>query len=126
MDTDARMSTPLPVNRLLGSRYLLGRVIGRGGIATVCAATDTLLGRPVAVKVFSRNADELTMARLRAEARLLAGLSHPGLLRMFDFSEDEGRPFLVMQLINGVSLYERLHRGPVASGEAAAIGSQLA
>jgi eukaryotic-like serine/threonine-protein kinase len=113
------------LDRLLDDRYRLGPVVGRGGMATVHAATDTLLRRAVAVKLFTPP-DEVALARLSAEARLLAGLSHPGLLRVFDMSTAAGRPYLVMQLVSGVTLRTVINRGPVPAAFAARLGVRLA
>jgi serine/threonine protein kinase len=114
------------LDRLLDDRYRLGPVVGRGGMATVHAATDTLLRRAVAVKLFTPPTDEVALARLSAEARLLAGLSHPGLLRVFDVSTAAGRPYLVMQLVSGVTLRTMINRGPMPAAVVAQLGVRLA
>jgi eukaryotic-like serine/threonine-protein kinase len=112
--------------RLLDNRYRLGPLVGRGGMATVHAATDTRLRRAVAIKLFTGPADELALARLEAEAKLLAGLSHPGLLRVFDVSTSSSRPYLVMQLVNGCTLRAMINRGPMEPAAVAGIGVRLA
>jgi len=114
------------LDRLLDDRYRLGPVVGRGGMATVHAATDTLLRRAVAVKLFTPPTDEVALARLSAEARLLAGLSHPGLLRVFDVSTTAGRPYLVMQLVSGVTLRTMINRGPLPAAFVGQLGVRLA
>jgi serine/threonine protein kinase len=95
-------------------------------MATVHAATDTRLRCAVAVKLFHSPADEIMLARLEAEAKLLARLSHPGLLRVFDVSIDAGQPYLVMQLVRGCTLRTMINRGPMAPNTVAQIGLRLA
>ncbi|SER46245.1 serine/threonine-protein kinase [Actinokineospora terrae] len=116
------MGTPT----LLDDRYLVGELIGSGGMADVHRAVDTRLGRPVAVKLFHPKADGGTVARLDTEARLLAGLSHPGVVRVFDVAVDNERPYLVMHLVEGGTLRDRLDRGPLPATDVAAFGTRLA
>jgi len=101
-------------------------VLGRGGMATVYAGTDTKLRRPVAVKVFDPGAEESTRARLESEARLLGGLSHPGLLKVFDVSVADSQPYLVLQLIEGRTLRQLINDGPLRPVLVARLGSRLA
>ena len=79
---------------VLGGRYRLERRIAAGGMATVWLARDSELDRPVAVKVLSdvMAEDPSHAARFRREAHLAAGLSHPNLVRVFDYSGDTERP----------------------------------
>jgi hypothetical protein len=99
-----------PGTKLREGRYELVRLLGSGGMATVWEAQDTRLGRPVAVKVLSDALahDEEYLARFRREARLAAGLSHPGLVNVFDFEAGSERPYLVMEHVDGGTLAERL------------------
>src|SRR5436190_1653460 len=113
-------------SRMLDHRYQLGPQVGRGGMATVHAATDARLRRAVAIKLFHAPADEIMLARLEAEAKLLARLSHPGLLRVFDVSIDAGQPYLVMQLVRGCTLRTMINEGPMPPATVAQIGLQLA
>ena len=102
---------------LLGDRYRLDGVLGRGGMATVHRAHDVLLERDVAVKVFPavlHGTDDLL--RNRAEIRVLATLSHPGLVTLHDAGTvhgDDGseQVYLVMELVEGPTLAERLRQG---------------
>jgi eukaryotic-like serine/threonine-protein kinase len=98
---------------LLKDRYRLERTLGRGGMAAVWLGHDEVLDRPVAVKVLSDTiaSDPGFVARFRREARTAAGLSHPNLVRVYDFSEGGERPYLVMQFVPGENLAERLRRG---------------
>ncbi len=117
---------------LLGGRYLLGDVIGRGGMASVYTARDINLGRTVALKLFDpRLADADELRRQDAEIELLASLNHPGLVTLFDAGADdripgEPRPFLTMELVDGEDLRTRLRRSPVTLEELAVIGAGVA
>jgi tRNA A-37 threonylcarbamoyl transferase component Bud32 len=102
----------LQIPRMLSGRYRLLRRIGRGGMGTVYAATDDALARSVAVKVLREDLiDETAEARFRSEAQLAASLVHPNVVTVFDFGVTEsGRPFFVMELLDGVSLRDELRR----------------
>jgi serine/threonine protein kinase len=98
---------------LLKDRYRLERTLGRGGMAAVWLGHDEVLDRPVAVKVLSDTiaTDPGFVARFRREAQTAAGLSHPNLVGVYDYSEEGERPYLVMQFVPGENLAERLARG---------------
>lgn len=100
---------------MLGGRYRLESVIGSGGMATVWAAIDTELERPVAVKVISETlaGDAAFMERFRREARIAAAFAHPNVVRLYDFSAEAERPFLVMEQVGGGTLSDR--SGPRAT-----------
>jgi serine/threonine protein kinase len=97
---------------LLGNRYLLTERIAGGGMGEVWAATDDVLGRPVAVKILRREyADDPTfLERFRAEARHAAGLSHSGIAAVYDYGEEDGSPFIVMELVPGEALSAEMAR----------------
>ncbi|MFN2517452.1 MAG: serine/threonine-protein kinase [Jatrophihabitantaceae bacterium] len=122
----------LPEPLMLAERYELGTVLGRGGVGTVYLARDRVLHRAVAVKLFRADAAVPDQAdRYEQEARLLAGLSHPGLVMVFDAGIDASvaehpKPYLVMELIEGATLAQRLTEGPVPAAQAAVFGSELA
>ena len=101
------------IGELLKDRYRLERTLGRGGMAAVWLGHDEVLERPVAVKVLSDTIadDPDFVARFRREAHTAAGLSHPNLVDVYDFSEEGERPYLVMQFVPGENLAERLERG---------------
>ena len=108
---------------LINGRYRLESRLGRGGMGTVYVAMDTALERPVAVKVIR---DDVTSpldldSRFRREARAAASFAHPHVVRVYDFGmERSGRPFLVMELLEGGTLRERLASGgPMDRPEAA-------
>jgi len=110
-------------------RYVAEAQIGRGGMATVWRARDTVLNRTVALKRLrpGLREDAESMARFSREARTVARLSHPGIVRLLDMGEDGDGPFLVMELVEGEDLKTRLTRaGPLVPEEAARIGAQVA
>jgi eukaryotic-like serine/threonine-protein kinase len=97
---------------LVAGRYRLERILGTGGMASVWLARDDRLGRAVAVKFLSDSLahDDSYLSRFRREARLAAGLSHPNLVKVYDFGEDE-RPYLVMEYVEGGTLADRIAAG---------------
>jgi eukaryotic-like serine/threonine-protein kinase len=97
---------------VLGGRYQLGRRIAAGGMGEVWEATDEVLDRRVAVKILRREyADDATfLERFRAEARHAASLSHHGIAAVYDYGEDDGSPFIVMEMVDGDSLADLLSR----------------
>jgi eukaryotic-like serine/threonine-protein kinase len=114
---------------LLGNRYRLGERLAAGGMGSVYRAVDETLGRQVAVKALRRElADDPTfLERFRREARAAAALSHPGVAAIYDYGEVDGQPFIVMELVEGENLAERLAAGgPLPWQEAFAIGEQVA
>jgi hypothetical protein len=105
--------------RHLNGRYRLDRRLGRGGMGTVYAAVDGVLERPVAVKLIREDvAGPLDLnARFHIEARAAASFSHPHVVRVYDFGVDrERRPFLVMELLEGQTLRQRLAGGQHVDG----------
>jgi serine/threonine-protein kinase len=115
--------------RIIGDRYQLGRVIGRGGMATIHEAMDLRLDRPVAVKLLrpevARDAD--LADRFRREALAATVLRHPNIVACLDTGTDDGQPFLVMDLVDGEDLAARLKRsGRLAPLTAARIALDVA
>ncbi|UOQ87689.1 protein kinase [Agromyces endophyticus] len=113
---------------VLGGRYRIDALIGRGGMASVYRATDGSLGRPVAVKLFDASAEGIDdSARRASEIALLASLQHRALVRLYDASRDAGtgREYLVMELVDGQDLREALRSGPLDAPEAAALLADL-
>ncbi|MGW2237706.1 serine/threonine-protein kinase [Streptomyces sp. NPDC001759] len=115
--------------RLLGGRYRLAERIGSGGMGTVWQAHDELVDRDVAVKEPRLPGDPLDEHRQRAahrlyrEARAAARVDHPAAVSIHDVVvEEDGLPWIVMELVRGESLHEVLRRGPVDAREAARIG----
>jgi len=115
---------------VLGGRYILDDQIGYGGYGEVWRATDTVLTRPVAVKLlhprYSQRGEAL--ARFRAEARHAGGLSHENIAQVFDYGEpaDGQPPYLVMELVDGPSLETVLTGGPLDDSRTMDIVAQAA
>jgi eukaryotic-like serine/threonine-protein kinase len=112
-------------DRLLDGRYRLGERLGGGAVAEVFRAQDERLARAVAVKLFRGDAAE-ELQRHEAEMRTLARLDHPSLVTVYDAGDDEGQPYLVMQLVEGDTLADELARGPLGPQRAATYGAALA
>jgi len=115
--------------RIIGDRYQLGRVIGRGGMATIHEAMDLRLERPVAVKLLRPEAaaDADLADRFRREALAATVLRHPNIVACLDTGTDDGQPYLVMDLVDGEDLAARLKRGGrLAPTHAARIGLDVA
>lgn len=95
---------------VLAERYELTRPLGSGGMAEVYAARDRLLERPVAIKLIhhAHLQDPVGRERFAREARVAAGLQHPNTVAVFDAGDEDGRPFIVMELVDGRSLADRL------------------
>ncbi|NGO73368.1 serine/threonine-protein kinase, partial [Streptomyces boncukensis] len=116
----------------LAGRYRIGERLGRGGMGTVWRAWDELLGRQVAVKELrldegpsEQEARKLREHTLR-EARTVAQLGHPNVLVVHDVVEQDGRPWIVMELVDGQSLADRIGaEGPLEPREAARVGLAL-
>ena len=114
---------------LLGGRYRLEGLIGRGGMASVWRATDTVLERTVAVKrLHARLHDDPELAeRFRREGHAVARLSHPNLVRLLDQGQEGDEPFLVFELVEGRDLKTMIRRdGRIPVGEAVSICTQVA
>jgi serine/threonine-protein kinase len=97
--------------RVLGDRYRLVRKFAEGGIGEVWEAEHTALGTRVAVKFLQHSSPETT-ARFLREARVAASVRHQNIVHITDFGEDHGKPYMVMELLEGVSLAERLNERP--------------
>lgn len=109
-------------------RYQVKKELGRGGMATVYDAYDPRFGRNVAIKVLPREFlhDPQFRARFEREAKTVALLEHPAIVPVYDFGEHDGQPYIVMQLMNGGSLAEKLEKGPLIPEEVAKILNRLA
>ncbi|MEU1572706.1 protein kinase [Streptomyces collinus] len=118
--------------RLLAGRYRVTAALGRGGMGVVWKAVDEVLGREVAVKELRTYTDaagpELAdlQLRMRREARAAARVRHPGVISVHDIAQVDGRPIIVMELVDGPSLDDVLReRGTLDPGEAAGIGAKV-
>jgi serine/threonine protein kinase len=100
------------VQVLAGGRYRVERVLGHGGMALVLLARDEELDRPVAVKLLAENLanDESFRERFLREARVAARLAHPNIVQVFDVGEDDGRPYIVMEYVDGHTLSDAMRR----------------
>jgi serine/threonine protein kinase len=112
--------------RLLADRYRLGEVLGTGGVAEVRRARDVVLARDVAVKLFRRGRDATDVRRFDNEIRTLAMLSHPGLVSVYDAGTSGETPFMVLELVEGRTLRDRVAQGPMGVGEVRRLGAALA
>ena len=110
------------------SQYRLVEKIGEGGMGMVWSAQDGRLGRQVAIKVLSElfAGDAERLARFKREAHLLASLNHPNIATIHGLEEADGIPFLVLELVDGEDLAERITRGPIPMEDALQIASQIA
>ena len=110
------------------SHYRIVSPLGTGGMGVVYRAEDVRLGRPVAIKFIADDLanDAQAVARLRAEARAASSLNHPNICTIHDIGEDEGHPFIVMELMEGQTLRERLIRGRLKVHELVDLGIQTA
>ncbi len=108
--------------------YVVIAPLGKGGMGEVYRAKDTRLGREVALKILpersGRNPEAL--ARFEREAQVLAALSHPNILTIFDVGSDDGRFFVVTELLSGETLRSRIARRPLRWSEALPIGIEIA
>jgi hypothetical protein len=110
----------------LGS-YEITAPLGAGGMGEVYRATDTRLRRDVAIKVLIPEVarDKERLARFEREATLLAALNHPSVAAIYGLEEAAGQPFLVLELVEGDDLQQRLREGPIPADEALEIGKQI-
>ena len=121
------MSTLLGTS--LNGRYRLEARIGAGGMSTVYRALDVTLERQVAIKLMNREvaSDSDQLERFRREARAVAQLSHPHIVGVIDAGEDEGRPYIVLEYVEGETLKDRIRRqGRLPIAEAVAYAIEIA
>src|SRR3954454_19225211 len=117
------------VGMQLNGRYRLDAQIGSGGMSTVYRAFDAVLERRVAVKLMHREiaADTDQLERFRREARAVAQLSHPHIVGVIDAGEEDGRPYIVFEYVEGETLKDRIRRlGRLPVDEAIAYGIEIA
>ena len=106
------------IGTLLSGRFRLEEKIGSGGMSTVYRAFDETLERWVAIKLLHReiSSDSDQLERFRREARAVASLSHPHVVTVIDFGEDDDHPYIVFEYVEGETLKERLRRVGPAPG----------
>src|SRR5215467_11649527 len=116
----------IQIGQQLGSLEITA-LVGKGGMGEVYRARDTKLKRDVAIKIlpdeFSHDADRLS--RFQREAEVLASLNHPNIAAIYDLQEADGARFLVLELVEGETLAERIQRGPIPIDEALAIAKNI-
>ncbi|HXQ18394.1 MAG TPA: Stk1 family PASTA domain-containing Ser/Thr kinase [Acidimicrobiales bacterium] len=120
---------PIENRQVFSNRYELTHRIARGGMADVYRARDRLLDRPVALKILfpELSVDRAFVERFRREAQAAANLSHPNIVPVFDWGEDDGTYFIVMEFVDGRPLSAVLRDvGPLAPEQAADIGAHVA
>ena len=110
------------------AHYEITAAIGKGGMGEVYQATDRKLGRNVAIKVLPEEfaQDTERVARFEREAKLLASLNHPNIAAIYGLEQSEGTRFLVLELVDGQTLSERLVRGPLPVQESLELALQIA
>jgi serine/threonine-protein kinase len=111
----------------LGAHEILS-LIGSGGMGEVYRAHDSRLNREVAIKVLPSDvaADRDRLARFEREAQLLASLNHPNIAQIHGLDDSSGTPALVMELVDGPTLADRIAKGPITLHEALPIAKQIA
>jgi serine/threonine-protein kinase len=116
----------IQIGQQLGSLEVTA-LLGKGGMGEVYRARDTKLKRDVAIKIlpdeFARDADRIN--RFQREAEVLASLSHPNIAGIYDLQHTDGTRFLVMELVEGETLADRINRGPLPVEEALQIGKSI-
>ena len=110
------------------AHYEITAHLGSGGMGDVYQATDSKLGRSVAVKFLSESFahDAERVARFEREARVLASLNHPNIAAIYGLENANDKKFLVMELVPGETLADRIKRGPIPIEEALTIAQQIA
>jgi len=110
------------------AHYEIFEPIGKGGMGEVYRAKDSKLGRDVAIKVLPEefSEDEERLARFKREAKVLASLNHPRIAAIYGLEDWESTHFLVLELVEGETLEERIRRGPIPIEEILAISSKIA
>jgi len=120
---------PVETPRVFSNRYELTHLIARGGMAQVYRARDRQLDRPVALKVLfpELSVDRAFVERFRREAQAAANLSHPNIVPVFDWGEDDSSYFIVMEFVDGRALSAVLRQsGPLSPQQTATIGANVA
>jgi len=114
--------------KMLAGKYRVLEEIGRGGMGVVYEAEDTGLNRRIAIKVLPEafTSDPERMARFEREAKVLASLNHPNIAAIHGIDETEGKRFIVMELVEGATLAEKLNKGPLPLAETLDVFRQIA
>jgi len=132
MSKAEEMAPPVPARDVadpprVDERYRIEKEIGRGGMGRVFVAHDRKLGRDVAIKVLASGLHgEEALRRFEQEARATCALNHANILDVHDIGTNEGSPYIVSELLHGITLRERLRKGPLSVQEASGYALQLA
>ncbi len=123
-----RISRELATGTLIGAKYRILEKLGAGGMGEVYRAEDLSLNRQVAIKVLPDvfASDQERLARFQREAEVLAALNHQNIAAIYGVEEADGKRFLILELVEGETLAERLSKGPLAIEEALEVGLQIA
>jgi len=117
---------PITIGTHLGSHEIIA-LHGKGGMGEVCRARDTKLKREVAIKIlpedFSRDADRVS--RFQREVEVLASLNHPNIAGIYDLQEANSYPYLVLELVEGKTLADRIARGAIPVEDALKIAKSI-
>src|SRR5215471_975664 len=117
---------PLTIGSQLGSHEITA-LLGKGGMGEVYRARDLKLKREVAIKIlpeqFARDQDRIS--RFQREAEILASLNQPNIAAIHDLEENNGTRYLVLELVEGETLADRITRGPISVKESLAIAKQI-
>jgi eukaryotic-like serine/threonine-protein kinase len=118
-------SQPMLIGQIITHYRLIGK-LGSGGMGTVYEAEDIRLGRRVALKFLSENLarDQKALQRFEREARAVSSVNHPSICTIYEVEEHEGRPVIVMELLEGECLKDRIRKGPLPADELLDIGIQ--
>ena len=112
----------IQIGKIFAGRYRIVKQIGRGGMADVYLAKDLILdGEEVAVKVLRTNyqTDQIAVQRFQREARAMAELDHPNIVRISDIGEEDGQQYLAMEYVDGLDLKRHIkENGPLSNDEA--------
>ena len=124
---DVADGMPLLTGRSLGP-YLIGELLGAGGMGDVYRAHDTVLGRDVAIKILSATfeSEPTRLAQFEREARILASFSHPHIGAIYGVQTADGIRGLVLELVDGETLADRIRRGPIPLADAMRIAREIA
>jgi len=118
-------SPKMLIGQIISHYRLIGK-LGSGGMGIVYEAEDIRLGRRVALKFLPENLarDQKALQRFEREARAVSSLNHPSICTLYEVEEHDGQPVIVMEMLEGESLKDRIRRGPVSSDELLALGIQ--
>ena len=117
--TGESVTQPILLSGAVVGPYVIDGPLGKGGMGEVFRGRDSRLGRPVALKFLSQamTADESVVKRFRREAQAISTLNHPNVCTVYDIGDHTGRPYIVMELLEGQTLKERIAAGEFTNDE---------